>query len=440
LIEDNVAKIIPEEKTKEAKFQRDKFVLETGQNREIDKRSAKKLLNIEPENYERIIYKKYKLKEVHNTYKKYLHIEETDRIDIILATTLSNRLDGIPIWLMLVGNSGDMKSVQLNALEGFDTYYLQKLTSKTLVNGFPNKTKYPDLAPKLNGKLVIIRDMATLMKLPPSEKAEIWGQLRDLYDGFAGTTSGMGTDVQYKDIKVSLIGASTPAIDSQILIHQDLGTRELIYRLEGNKKQRELMDKCMENESIEEEIKLRLNEVTLGFLNNREIKRIKLNDEEMYELREMALYISFMRASADIDGYTNTLINDVHPEAPTRIIKQLKRLFISLKNLEENYKTKDAMRILWKISKSSAFQMRVKVLDLLLEIGNEEISTSKVAERLKIGKGTAQRQLNVLWNMNFIECRKDPTTYPDKTYDYWKLNKGDKNLNKLLETVRAYNI
>ena len=134
---------------------------------------------------------KVSLKDVHEVYKKYLHIEDTKRLDVVLAVALSVKNKGIPIWLILVGPSGDMKSVQLNAIMAWDrAFVLHGLTSKTLVNGSKNKKKAPDLAPKLNNKLVVIQDMAQILEMHPQQKAELWGQLRDLFDGYAGKCSG----------------------------------------------------------------------------------------------------------------------------------------------------------------------------------------------------------------------------------------------------------
>ena len=437
-IKEKIIEYVDEKREVEAKYYRDKSVLETGKNNQLSKEGSKMYLGVKEENYEKIVEKKYALNDVHRIYKENLYIEDTKRIDIVLATSLSIKMNGIPLWLILVGSSGDMKSVQLNALGGFKTFYIQKVTSKTLVNGFKDKKVHPDLAPLLNNKLVVIRDMATLMKLPPSEKAEIWGQLRDLYDGFAGTTSGMGTFIEYKDLKITLIAGSTPAIDNQILIHQDLGTRELIYRVNGNKKQEKAMMKCMENEAIERRITQNLNEVTTKFLELCPIREINISEQTTQELMKMAFYIRHMRASATIDSYTNTLINDVYPEEPTRIIKQLKRLYKCLMSLDKDYSSKRALEILWHVSKSSAFQNRVKILNVLINTMEEKLSTSQIADILKIGKGTTQRELNILWNMNFVNCEKKPINYNDRTYDYWNLNKKNHELNKLLETFISY--
>jgi len=447
LIDEGIAKYVEDpkkqiKKQKEAKFQRDKFVFNSpgspNLNLPENKDVALSIGEIDPKNYDRLIGNKILLEDVHKIYKEELYLEDTKRIDMILASALSSKMNGIPIWLILVGASGDMKSVQLNALEGFDTYYLQKMTSKTLVNGFKDKEKHPDLAPKLNNKIMVIRDMATLMKLPPAEKAEIWGQLRDLYDGFAGTTSGMGTDVQYSDLKISLIAASTPSIDGQILIHQDLGTRELIYRCDGNKNKKEAMKICMRNQLLEDKIMPKLREVTVNFLKKTEInENLELDDKTKEELMEMAIYISLMRASADIDQYTNTLRTNVIPEEPTRVIKQLTRLFICFKSLDKNYPQDRAIEILWKLARSSAFQIRVNVLDTLIKL-DKEVSTSNLADRIKIGKSTSQRELNTLWNMGLVKCRKEPTTFPDRTYDYWQLNRDHHFIKKLEVSLKKY--
>lgn len=374
-----------------------------------------------------------KLGHLHMIYKQLLHIEDTKRIDVVLAVALSRKMEGIPLWLILVGASGDMKSVQLNAIEDEETVMvMHNLTSKTIVNGYKDKLKYPDLAPEMDKKLVIIPDMAQILKLPPNEKAELWGQLRDLYDGLAGKMSGQGSRSKYKNLHITLLAGSTPAIDGQILVHQDLGTRELIYRTEGNKNKKDVMWKCFQNESEERNIKEELKDVTTSFIRNTEIIRTDIPNYVLEEIMEISTYITYMRASAELDSFTNTLRNDVYPEEPTRISKQLKRMFICLKSLSKNYSDKRALEILWHIGKSSAFPLRIKIFDYLLK-NNVELSTSQIAEKLHIGKSTAQRELSVMWNMNLINCRKQETNYPDKFYDYWKINKIHPFITKLLQ-------
>lgn len=372
------------------------------------------------------------LDEVHKVYQDSLYIEDLDRIDVVLAVALSRKLEGIPIWLILVGPSGDMKSAQLNAIEGEDVYILHNLTSKTLVNGYKDKKEHPDLAPELNKKLVLIYDMAQILKLPPIEKGELWGQLRDLYDGYAGKISGLGSRAKYKDLHISLVAGSTPAIDSQILVHQDLGTRELIYRTSGNVNKEKVMDKCFENEEIEEKIKKDLRDITTKFLDSIDIKRIDISEEILDKIKSISLFISYMRAVSEFDQYSNELRNDVYPEEPTRISKQLKRLYICLKSLSDSYSDENALRILGHIAKSSCFPIRIKIFEFLSLKGDEEFSTSQLADFLRVGKSTIKRECLTMENIGLVKCRRQETSYPDRFYEYWKINKGSKLINLLI--------
>ncbi len=379
------------------------------------------------------------LEEVYKAYKKYFHIEDTRRIDIILAVALSQKLEGIPIWLILVGASGDMKSVQLTSFIGLDCVYkLHNLTSKTLVNGYKDKEKYPDLAPELDNKIVIIPDMAQILKLPAVEKGELWGQLRDLYDGMAGKVSGMGSRASYDNLKVTLLAGSTPAIDGQILVHQDLGTRELIYRTKGSKLKKEVMQKCFDNEDIEKIIDLEIKNKTKEFLEKTVIPKSKrdfVDKKYLNEIMKISTYITYMRATAEFDSYTNELRNYVYPEEPTRISKQLKRLFICLISLNKDYKEKRALEILWHLAKSSAFPIRTDIFNYLLS-EKIEISTHDIAKYFTIGRKTAKRELSVLWNMNLVTCRQEPinSMYSEKTYDYWIINMNNNFIKSLSVT------
>src|SRR3989344_2875693 len=212
------------------------------------------------------------LENVYNTFNKWLSFEDTKRIDIMLATSLTREIKGTKIWIIFVGASGDWKSEMLNTLDdgGLNTYTIKKLTPRTIVTG---NIAVGDLAPKLKDKVILITDFASLITLPPNDKAQLWAQLRDLYDGVAGGDSGSGKSVKYKDLNVTLLGASTPAIDNQILHNQSLGQRELIYRVNETKDREDLRNKLSENEEQEELMRMELRKAVQDFLLKKTFKR-----------------------------------------------------------------------------------------------------------------------------------------------------------------------
>lgn len=369
------------------------------------------------------------LQDLYLIYKKWLYLEDTKRIDIVLATYLTQFLNGTPIWLILVGNSGDGKTEQVMSLDNCENIHIEhNLTSKALVSGHPNIN---DLAPELHNKVVVIPDMAQILQLPPIEKGELWGQLRDLYDGFAGKSSGLGKRARYSGLRVTMIACSTPKIDGQILVHQDLGTRELIYRTEDTEDKREMMNYAIKNEKEEELMKEELRKITKAFLKDKRIIQRDLTDEETEDLKNIAEFITIARASAEIDSYTNELRNLVYPEQPTRIVKQLKRMYLALMSLEKDYRKDRAFQILWHLAKSCAFPIRIRVFEFfirnfLLTDVTKEYSTSYIANHLKIGKKTAQRELNILWNIDILKKEEREEGNRWQPTEYWQLNLTNK--------------
>jgi hypothetical protein len=243
--------------------------------------------------------------------------------------------------------------------------------------------------------------MAEILQLHPNIKTQVWSQLRNLYDGYAGVQSGMGTDVQYKGLRVGLIAASTPAIDDQILIHQSLGTRELIYRPKQAVDVSALMEKVWKNEEAEKEMRQEIKIACINFLKSVEIRKIEIPEYVENEIKRLAKWVCNMRASASTDSYTGELRNDVIPEKPTRVLKQFKRLYICLKSLDPDYSDDKALEIIKEAAESSADQLRVKVLKQLQV--DDSLTTSQVAEKLRIGKKAAKTELSVLWNLKLIE-------------------------------------
>lgn len=379
------------------------------------------------------------LDDLYLIYKKWLHIEDTKRVDVVLATYLTHQLEGTPIWLIIVGNSGDGKTEQVVALNKCPHFrMLHKITSKTLVSGSKDVR---DLAPDLNNKIVVIPDMAQLLQLHPQEKGELWGQLRDLFDGYAGIDAGTGKRVKYEGIRVTLIACSTPKIDSQILVHQDLGTRELIYRSEDVCDENTLMSMAFKNEEMEKQMKQELSEITCNFLKDKQIVRKEITEEELTELMNISMFISRVRASAEYDSYTNELRNFVYPERPTRIIKQLKRLYLALLSLDKDYQKERAFQILWHIAKSCAFPIRLSVFEYFVRdfLNRDmvfEYSTSKIANELRNGKRGIQRELYILWNMGILDKNDKEEGGRWEPTQYWRLNISNKFIQSYIKFIK----
>lgn len=350
---------------------------------------------------------KSKIDDVYDVFKKWLGIKEidTNRIDVTLATAISNKLKGTPLWLFLVGPSGDWKTTLAESMDDLpNVIKIDQITANTLASGKPNVS---DLGSELENSstILIFLDLASLTSTNKEEKNQIWGQFRSLYDGNIFKRTGAGVEKAYENCHVTIIACTTESIRDEILIHAQLGTRELMYDTDADKIDNDFkMDKAWDNEQYEEQMKKELRETVRNFINWHPVKKdIKISTEIKTFLKTEAERLTTLRTGGAVDHIHRELINPVSPEVPTRLVKQLKRLYISLKSLDENYSDEKAKQIITHIVNSSGDKVRRLVLNLLQKHFNKSWKISEVQYELRIGRNSVKAQLEQLWNLGIIE-------------------------------------
>ena len=380
------------------------------------------------------------LQEVYGIIDKWLHMTDKRRVDLILATALSNKEPGTTIWLIILGASGDAKSETVRALEGYENVIkIDQITPNTLASGKPdmrdkegNIIARSDLGYQLQNKntILVIPDLASLSSKKAEDKAEIWGQFRNLYDGFINKRTGAGVERLYENCHVSMIGCSTPVLRDEIIVHSQLGTRELLWDTgkEDNIGEPETKDKIMmawDNEKTEELMRSEIKDTIQNFLKHTKFKRIDEKDipEDMKKfLCEEARRIAVLRATGMIDQTYRELNNPVVPEIPTRTIKQFKRLYISLKSLDSDYTDDRVKSIIKTIVDSSGNMVRQLVLEVLSGCYDRWYQIKEIQSRTRLGRNSVKSQLEMLWNMDVIE--KDVRPEQIGGYVYHNENTG----------------
>jgi len=348
--------------------------------------------------------RKYSLQGVYSIFEKWLFIQDTNRIDVLLATVLSNQKIGTPLWIFPVGPSGDTKSeivMSLGVLE--NVIIIDQITKNTLASGKPNTADLGSILQN-NSTIIIIPDLAALTSLHKDEKKQIWAQFRNLYDGFINKRTGSGVVKVYDNCNVTLIACSTPIIRDEYHINQQLGTRELLYDTAPDPNCTEnKMDKSWDNENYETEMREELKEVISGFFRYHRLKDIKIPKKVKDFIFLEANRLSILRASGQIDYKYNELIGEVHTEIPTRAIKQFKRLYVALKSLDENYSDKKAMAIIKHVVNSSGDVIRQKIMNIFRKNRDDWFTIADLQKRLKLGRTKVKIELETLWNIDWLE-------------------------------------
>jgi hypothetical protein len=368
-----------------------------------------------------------RLADVYRAYQKWFYVEDTKRIDISLAVLVNQRLRGLPLWIFFVGKSGDWKSTHLRTCEVDNTFRLHKLTSRTLVSGRANKNgedKRKEFVEKLWGKVIIILDLAEIMSKNPTERGEIYAQLRDFYDGTVGGSYGTGVDTDLRGKPPQMLIGCTYALYDEYLIHEALGTRELMYRvgsdsIKARMRAKELAKSGMLNTAIEE-----CRQVVQDFIRARHpMVEFEVPEDVDNEIDRLTDELVIFRAKARTDQQTGELMSDPVMELPTRAPMQLIQLYKALSYLDENYPKERALDIIRHVVESSGDPLTTKLYKMLVEKSPQPMTTNEIGKEMRLGYKTVYGRLNLLWALGKIEL----TMMEDgeKKTRMWSVEKAD---------------
>jgi len=362
-----------------------------------------------------------------NEMHKWFYIEDDSHIDIIFGAMFANILDTKPVWVYIIAPPGGGKTEVLQACEGHRLIYsLTTLTPKTLVSGKilePGEAD-PSLFPKLDNKVVLIRDFSALLSGCQKDLAAIYGQLRDAYDGRLKAAYGTGKDDEYH-AKIGIVAATTPEIYRRLGKISDLGERFLMYELPRPTREEAHRRTLLAAESRSkknQEAALRAAAHCVLDLADKPVVP-EISEESMRILAETAECVATARTDVHRNDYTREIDDIPTPEIATRLVKQLVALAqgIAIAN-ESEVVTAGHVRLTQKVASSCVSPVRRSLLKGLAEAYPKGVTEGMLVEQLRLTRQTVHRGLEDLCALGIVDrCRRSAKTptLPDE----WTLNK-----------------
>lgn len=351
------------------------------------------------------------LDDIYKKHREWLYITDTRIIDLKLAMEICRQMHvvegGKPVWMIIVAPSGSAKSEFLDTmLKGMpDTVYdLPMMTSKSFVTGYRGGI---DHVVEMNHKLVIVLDASRMTSLHSDTKHSVYTQLRDLFDGNAGQNTGGDKNSKYKGLKVTMLWGAVPAIEKEIIMEGELGTRFLMYYYDPPSS-KQAMDMMLKRTNVEG-LKLETGQMELMLCREIEIKKVWqsviITDEIKKELEEVAENLAIMRASCEINWYLGAPMDLAAKEEPTRAFGQFMMLYRALMSLDPNYSHERAMDIIRHIAYSSGHRLRHRVLKVIAS-SNPHITTSDLSEKMKVAYLRLRPECHILWQFGLVDRKE----------------------------------
>lgn len=373
------------------------------------------------------------LEKVFRVFEKWLHKPNRDAIELSIATIISNELQGDPLWLFMVAPPGGSKTEILSSFDKCtNTFITSSLTPHALISGTALKSgRDPSLIPKLNGKTLIVKDFTSILGKRETEKDEIFGILRDAYDGKSGKVFGTGVTRYYKS-HFSILSAVTPVIYELSGQYAGLGERFLKFFLGSSMEhvgEKDIIRRSMRNVNKETSMRDELADVVRDFVHIK-LEQMRKPGYKMPVLPESkedqiiacAQFVARVRASVPRDKFDREIISSrPSVEVGSRLGKQLTRVALTITVVNGRSSVDDhAIRILKKITLDTVSQRNEEILRVIFkgcQTEDDMMLTKDVAMESRYPFSTVSRVLNDMHVMGIVD--KSETSKKSN----WRLSK-----------------
>jgi hypothetical protein len=253
---------------------------------------------------------------------------------IITMIAASYKMD--PIWTFLVAPPSSGKTAILNSLKYLAlpnddrALTVSHITTHSLISGMETKRGDPSVFAQLDGTptALVIKDFTGVLSMRPQDKEEIYGIMRDSYDGYTSKSFGNGIKREYNKLNFHCIAGVTDAIYDESANFQAMGERFCKLSISrGNDVEfaRTAITKSMVNRDDFKNMEDRIARLVYSCVKNL-IKKAEeaegiapdLDPDLRKALTGISLYVAAMRGVVSRDKYKRDYIKSA-PSADTGI-------------------------------------------------------------------------------------------------------------------------
>lgn len=355
--------------------------------------------------------------ELEKGYSKWLKMASYVPLDVIFGTIFANRIDGDPVWTFIIAPPSGSKTELLMTLNGSpEIETTTTLTAPALISGikFPEGND-PSLLVKVNKRMLVIKDFTTILTMNTNARDEVFGILRDVYDGYVEKFFGTGVKKSYHS-KFGILAGVTPAIDAVSAQHSALGERFLKFRLdryETHDGEKAKIKRALSNVGQETEMRKELQALAKRMLKKQLPKELpKLPPEMLDQVTAIAMFTANLRGAVMKDPYSGEMLCLPVREVGTRLAKQMVKLGVGISVFrDKDVIDEEVLDILRLVSLDTAPD-RVNALMKFLWAQTKDdpkkfVSTKDIAEFIRMSDATISRVVQDCLVLGLLHKQKD---------------------------------
>jgi hypothetical protein len=208
------------------------------------------------------------LEDAHKTFQRWLGDDyDQDALNAVLAAAAVERMDGDPLWLLVISGPGNAKTETVQSLVGAGALITSTISSEgALLSATAKKDVSKDATGGLLRKLgerglLVIKDVTSIISANRDTRATVLAAMREIYDGHWYREVGVdgGRTLTWAG-RIAVIGAVTTAWDTAHAVTSAMGDRFVLIRMDSSSKltRRAAGRQAMDNVGYEVEMRAML--------------------------------------------------------------------------------------------------------------------------------------------------------------------------------------
>ena len=340
---------------------------------------------------------------------------------VMLASIMSTRTVGEPLWIKLVSPPSTGKSTLCEAVTVSSRYVVAKSTIRGFHSGFDmNDGKDHSLISQVAGRTLVIKDGDTLLQSPNLN--QILSEGRDAYDGNTRTSYRNRASKDYTGVRFTWILAGTSSLrqldtselgarflDCVIMHEIDEEMEDLVLRKVANGAAKGLLleTNCSAKTHYDPDLSEAM-QLTGGYVeylrNNVQkiLNKIEISDKAKGHCIHLGKWVAILRARpSDVQEEV------AEREFAARLVSQITRLAICLAGvLQRSEVDVDVLQLTRAVAHDTARGQTMEIIDYLYETPRG-CSTKEIAEKIIKDRDSTFNLLRFLKQIKALNAEKE---------------------------------
>ncbi|MBA7631171.1 hypothetical protein ES703_38699 [subsurface metagenome] len=258
-----------------------------------------------------------------SAFNRYFHIEDAEGFTIVIACAVAHQIPGEMLWVRLYGASRSGKTELYRAIaEHGDSAKMEVITPAAIRGGLDEGSR---LLERIDGKLVITKDLASILTSKKDARNEVFGLMRNVKDGELVSDFGTAEGHLPQHAKFDWLIATTPVFAQYRTMEDLLGSRFIDLKWQAADRE-EMTLRALENDPNLPRIRREMAEATGRLIDQYKSKPIPDLDDDIKNLIVMLADLTARLRSPVARDSSHRVKFSSDPEVGTSLAQNLARI------------------------------------------------------------------------------------------------------------------